>query len=66
MISLMSHNWFGSHKNDKKTDEAVNRVVEARIAVTDAATRLVKALDITDSRMELTLGRLASQKRVRE
>ena len=61
------NNWFGmnGHKSDtKKTDEAVSRVVEARETVTSAADRLMRALDVTDSRMELTIGRLAKAKRV--
>jgi hypothetical protein len=68
MSSLMVFNWFG--RGDKsatrKENEAVRRVIESRQTVTDAASRLVRALDLTDSRMALTLGRLSQQRRERE
>lgn len=59
-MTTMGLNWFTRHKNEnKKTDDAVVRVVEARKAVTHAAERLSRVLDLTDgSRMEGTLDRL--------
>lgn len=68
MSSLMVFNWFGrgAKTATRKENEAVRRVIEARQTVTDAASRLVRALDLTDSRMALTLGRLSQQRRERE
>lgn len=61
--------WFGNRsakdkEADRKTDEAISRVIKARETVTDAAERLARALDISDSRMEQTLQRLVHVKRV--
>lgn len=57
--------WSKGHKIDKKTDEAVSRVVEAREGVTDAGNRLARALDLIDGgRMEVTLGRLVNARQV--
>ena len=66
-MTAMGLNWFTRHKNDKKTtDEAVGRVIDARLAVTAAADRLTRALDLTDgSRMELTLDRLIDARQVK-
>lgn len=60
-MNTMGLNWFSTRtsKREKKTNEAVTRAIEARVTVTNAANRLMEALDIAEgSRMGLTLENL--------
>lgn len=68
MSPSMVFNWLGRGAKNaiRKENESVRRVIEARQTLTDAASRLVRALDLTDSRMALTVGRLSQQRRERE
>lgn len=66
MTTMGLSNWFTRRQEHKKTDEAVSRVIDARQAVTAAADRLGRVLDLTDgSRMELTLDRLIDARQVK-
>ncbi len=68
-MSIATMTWFGksAKEAERKTDEAVSRVIKARETMSSAANRLDRALDaITSPAMEITLGRLVQAKRAKE
>lgn len=63
---MIAMTWFGKSAKDadRKMNEAVSRVVKTREQVTQAKERLERVLDLTDSRMEMTLTKLVHVRRV--